>query len=131
MGLHCSHGAFSGAYSFFDGLRKVICQSTGGVWHDDTPFGFDFAHELPLNVTKLSHPGLHIFLEHSDCDGCISPEDCLLVALDLESLLPEIKRQTMVFGGQTIHGDELVELTKAFIRGCRLAHANHEPLTFS
>lgn len=37
MGLDVTHGAFSGAYSAFNNLRRFLLRSIGGSWppHDD------------------------------------------------------------------------------------------------
>lgn len=100
MGLDCSHDAFHGAYSAFNRFRQAVCYVIGGSYppHDKTNrflwtpevepdpdawyWGHGYSHE--------THPGLGIFLNHSDCDGEISPEDCLKVAKDLEPLVARL-----------------------------------------
>jgi hypothetical protein len=133
MGLDVSHDAFSGAYSAFSRFRQVVAKAMGGSYppHDDKElerhmwdWGDGFKEE--------THPGLFIFMMHSDCDGEITPEDCIKVAVELEQLLPEIKRisTSLEEWGHIARNGGVVEVTKQFIKGCRAAAAASEPLKF-
>lgn|SRR5574343_223131 len=143
MGLDCSHEAFHGAYSWFNRLRQCICRAVGPnssfpphwQYNEDGTLKKDhkglvmYNHDLDPDFYYIesgyqdTHPGLKEFLSHSDCDGEISPEMCLLVANDLEELLPAIEELGWV-------DMDYLEYTRRFIIGCRLAHKNGEPLTF-
>ncbi len=74
-----------------------------------------------------THPGLNVLLSHSDCDGKISPDDCVKVADELEALLPKI---TGDGGGHIAAQGGFAEVARKFIEGCRLAAAEDEELVF-
>ena len=140
MGLDCSHDAFHGAYSAFNRFRRSICYVIGGsfpphdknnhlLWSDeDKPdeniwyWGHGYSHE--------THPGLAIFLSHSDCDGEISPEDCIKVANDLEPLIPRLAELGSDWGHIASAGG-FAEVCQKFVDGCKLAASLGEPLTFA
>lgn len=159
MGLDTTHGAFHGAYSAFDRLRRMICRAAGGSYppHDDMERLLalevkNAKHDwwyVPDDVTPETHPGLYVFLKHSDCDGELTPSECALVAKDLEALLPKIAEMDDgdVRGGWSLkrsgegievgnHPGHLARVggyvgaTKKFIDGCRLAAENGETLLF-
>ncbi len=137
MGLDCSHDAFHGAYSAFNRFRQTVANAMGGSFpphtegrldNDGKPFdrdmwywGDDYAEE--------THPGLAVFMCHSDCDGEISPSNCLLVANDLESLLPAIDAQGLGVG-HIEHQGGYGAVARKFIAGCRAAAAAGETLDF-
>lgn len=130
MGLNVSQDAFSGAYSAFDRLRKSVASAMGGSWppHEDKTldqnswyWGDDFSKE--------THPGLLEFMSHSDCEGNIAPDMCIVVADDLESLLPKLEGM----GGESghlAHVGGYAGAIRKFIKGCRAAAAENEPLDF-
>jgi len=150
MGLDCSHNAFHGAYSAFNRLRQFVCRSTGGSfpphyrYNDDGTIlqdpktGFLVVDEKPKkdwfycggNFTKEDWPGLFEFLEHSDCNGEISPEMCVLVADDLEKLLPEMEKIQWIASGHLEREGGYISVINQFIEGCRQAAENNEPLLF-
>ena len=113
MGLDCSHDAFHGAYSAFNRLRQEVCRAAGGEYNIE------------------SNPGLFEFLNHSDCDGEISPEMCKLVADELEELMPKFKESLPPSGGHIALQEGYVNVLRKFIEGCRAAYAAGEPLIFS
>ncbi|WP_257475292.1 hypothetical protein [Bacillus paralicheniformis] len=102
MGLDVTHGAFSGAYSAFNNLRRFLLRSIGGSWppHDDKKLKDGYWYFGEGYSTK-THKGLTEFFGHSDCDGEISPEMCKFVADELEAILPyveELARKEMPHG---------------------------------
>lgn len=150
MGLCCTHDAFDGSYGSFNRLRQAVCHATGGSFPPDWVFMSDGepkrgpdGREL-LNAafsadrfhcgdgyTPEKYPGLFAFLDHSDCDGEISPDMCAKVADDLESLLPKVEalgwtsREWL-----TQYDGSFVRAVRQFIAGCRAAAAADEPLDF-
>jgi hypothetical protein len=116
MGLDVSHGAFIGPYGSFDRFRQTLCEATGGTW--PKRFSGSSYFVLGPGFDSESHPGLWELLNHSDCDGEISPEDCLKVAKDLKELLPEL-------------GIPDIRVAKKFIEGCELAASLNESLIFA
>ncbi|KND06156.1 MULTISPECIES: hypothetical protein [Bacillus] len=133
MGLDVTHGAFSGAYSAFNNLRRFLLRSIGGSWppHDDKKLK-DGHWYFGEGYSTKTHKGLTEFFGHSDCDGEISPEMCKIVADELEAILPyveELAKKEMPHGHILRDGGYIV-CTKQFIAGCRLAHELNEPLEF-
>jgi hypothetical protein len=150
MGLDCSHDAFHGAYSAFNRLRQEAARAIGGsfpphflyddegqlvkgqdglaVFDEDLDGAYFYSGE---DYSKTTHPGLFEFLEHSDCDGEISPAMCLRVASDLEELLPQVQALGSVAAGHILNRGGYVEVLRKFIAGCREAAVAGEPLRFS
>ncbi len=129
MGLDVSHNAFSGAYSAFNRFRQELARAHGGSYPPHDKPGLDeqlfyFAEDADRNT----NPGLFIFFSHSDSDGEISPEDCKLVADELEALIPKLNSSND--RGHITRAGGIVEVTKSFIAGCRAAHEANEPLKF-
>ena len=139
MGLDCSHGAWTGAYSAFNSFRQVVCAANGGSFppHSKYDKNLDpdmiyFKVEDGVGVEADVSDGLMEFLMHSDCDGEISPELCGKVADDLEKLLPKIEAMTGTpWSGHVQRDGGYVAVTKRFISGCRKAAAKKEPLEFA
>jgi len=149
MGLDCSHDAFHGAYSAFNRFRQVVAHAMGGSFpphwkvHPSGELVLD-DRGLPIydeslddkmiyydtdGITPEQGPGLWLFLRHSDCDGEISPEDCRKVADEMEAILPDIEKAGEG-GGHIAARGGFGEVARKFIRGCREAAANNEPLEF-
>lgn len=132
MGLDCSHDAFHGAYSAFNRFRQAVCEATGGSFppHENEaidPNSWYWGDDYSENT----HPGLFVFLAHEDCEGEISPDDCVVVAGELEALLPKLNELDGKYGGGHIASvGGLVDVCKKFIAGCRLAAQHEESLIF-
>lgn len=147
MGLDCSHNAWRGAYSAFNRLRQEVCRATGGSYPPHYIRNVDgtLATDKEGNVvydrtiepdfwqfgpgyTTDSHPGLTEFLKHSDCDGEIAPDMCIVVADELETLLPKII--DWPDGGHIGARGGFKAVVAKFIIGCRAAASAGEPLSF-
>ena len=134
MGLDTTHDAFHGAYSAFNQFRRFIAKGMGGSYppHEDKKLDNNFWY-WDDEYNENTHKGLFILLNHSDCDGEISSEDCLNVANDLESLLPKLEKlaETEPVGnGHLARDGGYIQVTKNFINGCRLEYSRNEPLEF-
>lgn len=137
MGLDCSHDAFSGAYSAFNRFRQAVCKAMGGSFpphetdrHEDGDVLEPDKWYWGTGFNEETHPGLFVFLAHSDCDGEISPEDCTKVANDLETLLPKV--EALGSGGGHIERDGgYGAVCRRFIAGCREAAKDNEPIVFA
>jgi hypothetical protein len=147
MGLDCSHGAFHGAYSAFNRFRQAVAWAAGGSYPPHYLRGKNGSLKMSGGLPVIDHdkddncwywddsysyddnPGLCLFFCHSDCDGEISPEDCIKVANELESLMPKIKKLGMG-GGHIERNGGYEKVLQQFIDGCRLAAKNNEPLEF-
>ncbi|MCY8934411.1 hypothetical protein MOE21_17660 [Bacillus atrophaeus] len=132
MGLYVTHGAFDGAYSSFNNLRRFLLKSIGGSWppHDNQKFKDGYWYFGKGYSTKI-HKGLTEFFGHSDCDGVITPEMCKVVAEELEAILPYAEELAKVEVPQNyMLPNRYIETAKQFINGCRLAFELNEPLEF-
>lgn len=133
MGIYITHNAFDGAYWAFNRFRSFVCEAIGGSFppHEDKTLLDDIWY-YGEGYNRETHPGLYEFFSHSDCDGEISPEMCVVVANELESILPLVEDLATK---HEVHGHILrdggyVAVTKRFIEGCRKAAAENEPLVF-
>jgi hypothetical protein len=143
MGLDVSHDAFYGGYRSFNRLRQAVAWCINGSWpphwvraedgsilqpaeFDETKGKEQWYYNDPYSPE--THPGLWIFMEHSDCDGIISHTDCPRVADDLEALIPKLETFRESATGHLADG--YVETLKRFIAGCRLAASRGEDLEF-
>jgi len=132
MGLDVSHGAFSGGYIAFNQLRSFICKAAGGSWqdHSDKSLNPEFWY-VDDSFSKATHPGLWELLLHTDDGGEISPSACVLVARDLEELLPVMLGMDSIGRGCIARNGGYVVTVKKFIAGCWAAAAVGESLIFT
>ena len=128
MGLDVSHDAFSGAYSAFNRFRRMICEATGGHWCDNVS-GFEYWF-MGEGYGSDSHPGLFAFFSSSDCVGSFDPDTALAIANEMEALLPKLDNAPLDFGHIGRDGGYR-KVAERYIAGCRLAHANNEPLEYT
>lgn len=129
MGLDCTHDAFHGAYSAFNRFRQEVALAIGGSYPPHTDKSLDDnIWYWGDDYNQRSHPGLYEFFNHSDCDGEISPENCLLIADELEALLPRISSNNE--WGHIERDGGYKQVLRRFINGCRAAAAKNEALEF-
>ncbi len=130
MGLNCTHGAFDGAYSAFNRFRQAVAQAAGGSFppHDDPSLDHGSWFVEGDDYSQETHKGLWLFLNHSDCDGDLSPRECELVAQDLSFLMPFIS--TGDGGGHLSRMGGYRGAAKRFIDGCNAAVMAGERLEF-
>lgn len=121
MGLDVSHDAWNGAYSRFNRFRATIAASCGGVWFPGGPFSNDkWSYFSAEKVPTEHHAGMAVFMEHSDCDGEISPADCVRVAAWLRWVAPSLPREP----------EDMASWAERFAAGCEAAAAAGEALGF-
>ena len=75
MGLDTTHNAWHGPYSSFAKWRIWLASKIG--LDLDTMVGF--GGDVEWSDTLKAHP-LYPLLNHSDCDGELSPSECKLIA---------------------------------------------------
>lgn len=143
MGLDCSHDAWHGAYSAFDRWRKHVAKLAGiplplmeGYWrkisgiHDSDSLLMwqikEIEEYLPLKWGAYTKHPLYPLLDHSDCDGYLTPGQCKKVAAGLEAVLLDPRADANLSG----HIGNFRDKTQQFIDGCRLAHSRQERLEF-
>jgi hypothetical protein len=124
MGLDTSHDAWHGSYSAFGMWRATIAKLGGFppledmMGHSPEYKGKSAGKMFPWGST-LGDPRLIPLLNHSDCDGELTPAECLQIASGLLDVLPKIERETWEH-----------DKTSQFITGCLAAYVNYESLGF-
>ena len=130
MGLDTSHGAYHGAYSSFNRFRQAIARALGGSYppHDDASLE-DEKWYWGNGHNAETHPGIHVLMNHSDCDGEIAPADCARIALELTAVLDRLDAMGGGAGHIASRGG-YGEVALRFIIGCESAARAGEPLDF-
>ena len=125
MGLDTTHDAWHGPYSAFHLFRQALIAAIGGTYTEVHPAGYDWTYDDAI-VPSEHVAGLSVLLNHSDCDGEISPDDCLAVAAALEWVAPRMPDD----GAGAL--SEFTPRARAlqFAKGCRLASEKGEALEF-
>lgn len=152
MGLDTTHGAWHGPYSSFNRFRERLAgfygiplslmqgfYEEGGAFDplsmvrlacSKNAFGEDdqlknLTGYLPLKWDSFKPNPIHELLNHSDCDGDISPESCLAIADELAKLINDIHIET-----PTVNDMWFIDKLKQFEAGCREAAVKNETLVF-
>lgn len=137
MGLDTTHNAFHGSYSSFCIFRKAVAAAAGGSYppHDPSlkdsngnPLRDDMWYFDNAVTTAKENPGLTAFLNHSDCDGFLTPSECKMIADEIEALLPKIDEQDYM--GHTLGNGWISMVGRQWIAGCRLAARKRQKLHF-
>lgn len=117
MGLDTSHDAWHGPYSSFMEWRKWLANQIGFNLNEMDGFGGSKPFEqMKHNIRPL--------LDHSDCDGELSPDECRQIAFGLQQIL------------DALPADEPSEawsnkwLTERFMKGCLRAAVANESIDF-
>jgi len=95
MGLDTTHGCWHGPYSSFASFRKLVAASMGFDLHAMVGFGGEVSWDT------LPESGLHILLNHSDCDGEITVEEAVKLKESMEAHRETFKS----YAGETTHRD--------------------------
>ena len=103
MGLHTSHGCWTGSHHAFNDWRRAIAKAAGLPPLDLMNGFFDLRnaktqealaqcqeHTLAIKWSPYEHLPITKLLNHSDCDGVILVEDCEVIADALQRLLPAL-----------------------------------------
>lgn len=116
MGLDTSHDAWHGAYSSFNRFRTNIAKAIGFNINEFEGYGGS------LKFDNIQQPGIRSLINHSDCEGYLSPETCGQLAVELQELLDiEVKNDI---------NSEFADHLKQFIAGCKDAHGANESIEF-
>lgn len=123
MGLNTSFGAWEGAYSAFDAWRKVIAKKIGLNLENMMGFGGTIPFNPEHNLTPL--------LNHSDCDGILTVDECKKIKAGLEEVLKSLPKIDMNNENDFENDDEWAAYkAQLFIDGCNEAIKNDEPIEF-
>ncbi len=115
MGLDTSHNAWHGPYSSFGQFRTDLAAHVGINLKEMEGYGGDTPFETIEDDVK-------ILLDHSDCDGEITPEDCAKLAVRLRDIMKTLPEEP---------GDwNTYAHCERFAKGCELAASKNEPIDF-
>lgn len=151
MGLDTTHNAWHGSYSSFNSFRERIAKHLGipllfmeGFYEEGSIIGdplsmikiacqnnqFGAAGQLnkirqvlPIKWESLKPMAIHSLLHHSDCDGSLSPEECLGIAEDIKTIISEVENNNL-------DDSYFINKLQKFESGCRLAHSMGESIEF-
>ena len=118
MGLDTTHDAFHGPYSYFMRFRENLMQAIGGPPLRSMR-GFD--GDKPW-TEELQEHDLYPLLNHSDCDGFLTPSECHRIVRGIETLLND--------DGCSLD-EEMREIARRFAVGCERAAMAEEELEFN
>jgi hypothetical protein len=114
MGLDTSHDCWHGSYGRFGAFRVAVCQAAGlGDLSEYRGFRIGNKEWPPMQDEPLV-----VLLNHSDCDGEISWQDCEPLARRLDEIADDPRMAEW--------RDEAIQ----FARGCREAARLHEHVEF-
>jgi len=115
MGLDTSHDAWHGPYSSFNRFRHEIAEAIGVNLDSFEGYGGN----VPFDELKR---GVRWLLDHSDCDGHITPKRCKLIADDLNEIIPLLPDEIEPFCVRA--------QAERFRNGCLKAYKKNEKLDF-
>ena len=117
MGLDTTHNAFHGAYSSFMRFRRTLVIEACAGTFSDNPMEYRWTFEAS-RVPLALRTGLLTLMNHSDCEGELSPEECTEVATFLE------------WADAYLKVDCTKQQAAQFALGCRDAASKGETLEF-
>lgn len=120
MGLDTTHGCWNGPYSSFGTFREELAAQIGENLKAFEGFGGDKSFD------KLDHP-VKPLLDHSDCDGELSPAECESIVEGLNQIIAGFKECKFL---QKESGEYFIERCERFRNGCLTAIAANETVRF-
>jgi hypothetical protein len=126
MGLDTSHNAWHGPYSSFSRWRCWLADIKGVNLLSMKGFGGD------TEWTQYEDDPIYPLLNHSDCDGELTPKECALIAFGLSEVLK--KADSLIQPDWDSHQKQEhnynIELTNQFRKGCIDAFKKCETIEF-
>lgn len=120
MGLDTSHDAWHGPYSSFNRFRFWLAEQIGINLHEYKGYGNfvdSLYHETGTKELSTIDHDIMPLLNHSDCDGILTPEECRKVARGLTKIIAIAKEDLKPFSNY--------QNAINFRRGCiKTANAN-------
>lgn len=116
MGLDTSHNAWHGPYTAFNRFRVRLAEMVGINLRQMDGYGGN-------NSWDSVSDGLAPLLNHSDCDGELSPDECKMIADRLDELMPKIQITTP---GDSYFYQQVLK----FRNGCIEAYKEKEAIDF-
>lgn len=116
MGLDTTHGCFQGSYTSFFSFKCDIENQIKIKLKND--YSLTKICEL-IEINTFLEP----LLNHSDCDGELTPQECEKIVVGLNYILNN-------FNEEILHDERFKERLNSFIKGCELAIKNNESVIF-
>jgi hypothetical protein len=117
MGLDTTHNAWHGPYSSFNRFRRSLAEQIG---IDLTEY-YGYGDPDGKDLASIDHDIMPL-LNHSDCDGRLTPKECRRIESGLNSILAAFKDTPADF--------DFKESVIQFRDGCKLAADKKEMLKF-
>lgn len=126
MGLNTTHGAWDGPYSSFGEFRKNLAKEIGINLEEMQGFSKDGKPgEIPWKTVKHKIKSL---LNHSDCDGHLTPRQCKTVAEGLKEIIEKLPDYGLK--GTFDYKYSTKGRAETFRSGCLKAYNKNEYLKF-
>jgi len=113
MGLDTTHGCYHGGYRSFNTHRERIAKAIG--FHLRSMEGFGGS----VSFDTMNHP-IKPLLDHSDCDGELSVDDCKSIVKGIEMIAEHFEEKY----------EDTLQMLGQFREGCLLAIKNNEVVKF-
>lgn len=119
MGLDTTHNCWHGPYSSFNSFRYDLGRQIG-IDLDDYA---GYRGEGVKDLESIEHD-LMILFNHSDCDGGLSPRECLKIVNGLDNILDNLNTELKI---ETLKFEDKI---KQFRDGCKKAAMLGENVEF-
>ena len=120
MGLDTSHNCWHGPYSSFNNFRKALASQIDIDLNDYAGYG----EKGIKNLESIPHDIMPL-LNHSDCDGELSPDECAKIAKGIDSILASFDEAKAVK-----YPYNFKEKALQFRNGCLDAFSKNETVDF-
>lgn len=125
MGLDTSHNAWHGPYSSFNNFRKWLASKINVDLNE-------YIGYMNPNATKeiesINHKIMPL-LNHSDCEGDLTPAECLQIAEGIDEILNNLSKDE-IDHPENQHHFSNYNKAKQFRDGCLFAHSKNENIEF-
>lgn len=125
MGLDTSHNAWHGAYSSFNRFRYWLADKAG--INLDEYYGYG-SLKAKKELSSIKHKIMPL-LNHSDCDGELTPAECKQIAEGIDEILNGLSKEEIEHPENTYPFSN-INKAKQFRDGCILAHSLNESIDF-
>jgi hypothetical protein len=125
MGLDTSHNAWHGPYSSFNRFRHWLASKAGINLSEYYGYGSKTATK---DLDSINHKIMPL-LNHSDCDGELTPVECKQIAEGIDEILNGLSKEEIEDPENEYHFSHLNK-AKQFRDGCILAHSLNENIDF-
>lgn len=120
MGLDTTHGAWNGPYSSFNKFRYSLADQIDIDLGEYNGYGGD------KELSSINHDLMPLF-NHSDCDGELTPDECLKISIGLKSVLDKLHLKDTP---SHFEFTRFVDCIIKFRNGCILAYLENENIEF-